>query len=198
VAKQPDPAAQCNGFQNVDWDMQLNVYKIKRCAILLQPQLSPDVDRNIVWQRRQLFFQETEVSIRCRELFKYKRPDDLISNNTTPNINKKKTENVFLWIRGDYWATRCVNLRPSDASIGLHSAVSSMLFCIVSTFSSLTSVGWLIGLMVRLVIIFLFNIKCINLPTLNYLPSYSQKKSTNCNVMYIICTIITKMHKYTF
>jgi hypothetical protein len=99
VAKQPDPAAQCNGFQNVDWDMQLNVYKIKRCAILLQPQLSPDVDRNIVWQRRQLFFQETEVSIRCRELFKYKRPDDLISNNTTPNINKKnwKCVSVDTW-----------------------------------------------------------------------------------------------------
>jgi len=34
-------------------------------------------------------FQETEVVLGCQTLFKNKRPDDLASNNTAPNANRK-------------------------------------------------------------------------------------------------------------
>jgi hypothetical protein len=63
------------------------------CAISLQPQFSPDVQSNIILQNLQFIFYETEVA-----LFKYRRLDDLASNNIAPNVNRKSgSENVSMY-----------------------------------------------------------------------------------------------------
>jgi hypothetical protein len=49
VAKQPDCAAQSHGFENFNWEIKLPADQSEECAILLQPQLSPDVERNFKW-----------------------------------------------------------------------------------------------------------------------------------------------------
>jgi hypothetical protein len=82
--------------------------RTRGCAILLQTRLSPDVQRNI-WHW-QLIFQETEVALGYQALFKYKRPDDLASKNTAPNVNREDgSENVFLCKREDYRVFRHVS-----------------------------------------------------------------------------------------
>jgi hypothetical protein len=77
VVKQQDPAAQSNGFVAMYWEMQLPTYQPTNqptnqnevSAILLQSQLSPDVERTIQHQW-QLTFQETEAEVRYHTLFK--------------------------------------------------------------------------------------------------------------------------------
>jgi hypothetical protein len=36
-----------------------------------------------------LIFQEMEVALGCHMLFKYRQPDELVSNNNVPNVNIK-------------------------------------------------------------------------------------------------------------
>jgi hypothetical protein len=53
--------------------------------------MSPDVERSTFNQHWQLIFQETAVAFGCQALFKRKRPDDLASNNTALNANRRTT-----------------------------------------------------------------------------------------------------------
>jgi hypothetical protein len=78
--------------------------RIRGCAILLQPQLSLDMERNIL-QHWQLIFQETEVALRCQAFFKYKRPDELVSSHTALNVNRKTAVRPCVRIidRPDVW-----------------------------------------------------------------------------------------------
>jgi hypothetical protein len=77
---------------------------MRQCTILLQSQLLSDAERNI-YQHWQLNFQETEAA-----LFTYKRPDDLASNNTEPNVNQRNSsENGISLMREDYSVIRRVD-----------------------------------------------------------------------------------------
>jgi hypothetical protein len=44
VAKQPDPAAQSNGFENVDWEMHLCVYQNDGMRHLASASLTEAID----------------------------------------------------------------------------------------------------------------------------------------------------------
>jgi len=77
--------------------------KMRGCAIFLEPQLSPDVQRNIFEQHWQLIFLETEVALGCQAVFRYKQSDELASNNTAPDVNGRTTLKMcFPWMCGDY------------------------------------------------------------------------------------------------
>lgn len=71
--------------------------KMRMCVILQHPQLSPCVEESVY--HRQHIFQEKEMLLTHQALIKYKRPNELGSNNIAPSVNREMALQVLLWMR---------------------------------------------------------------------------------------------------
>jgi hypothetical protein len=99
VAKKQDPAAHSHGFENVDWEMQLSAYRNGGVRHLATATAVAWCGEEHLQKQWQLIFQETGVALGCQALFNYKRHNDLASNNSAPNVNRKIALKMSLFRR---------------------------------------------------------------------------------------------------
>jgi hypothetical protein len=79
VAKQPDPATQSNGFENVDWEMQVPAYQNKGVCHLATATAIDWCGEEHILTTLAAHLPGNRLVLRCQALFKYKWPDELVS-----------------------------------------------------------------------------------------------------------------------